>query len=101
LIISSDKNLFIVTGCSHPGIVNIVKRAMEIKPESSIEIVTGGFHLLRHSKAEVKNISDELKKLGVKKIAPSHCTGDEAINIFRKEWGADFVNLNLGDTFEI
>jgi len=101
VLISSNGNLFIITGCSHPGIVKIVKKAREIKPEGSIKLVAGGFHLLSHSKAEVKNISDELKTMGVQNIAPSHCTGEDAINVFRQEWGDSYVNLNLGDAFEI
>ena len=101
LVLSLNENLFIITGCSHPGIVNIVKKAKEINPEGKIKLVAGGFHLLRHSNDEVKNISDELKALNVQNIAPSHCTGNDAINVFKQEWGENFVNLNLGDTNNI
>jgi metal-dependent hydrolase (beta-lactamase superfamily II) len=37
----------------------------------------------------------------VEKIAPSHCTGNSAIKTFRHEWGTSFVDLNIGDTFEV
>ena len=37
----------------------------------------------------------------IEKIAPSHCTGNSAIKTFRHEWGANFVDLNIGDTFEV
>ena len=93
LLLSSGGELFIITGCSHPGIVNIVKKAKEINPDDKIKLVAGGFHLIRHSKDEVKNISDELKELGVQNISPSHCTGDDAIDIFKHEWGENFVRV--------
>ncbi len=101
LLLSSNGDLYIITGCSHPGIVNIVRKAREINPQDRIKLVAGGFHLLRHSKDEVKKISDELKELGVQNVAPSHCTGDDAINIFKEEWDDNFISFNLGDTYNI
>jgi metal-dependent hydrolase (beta-lactamase superfamily II) len=38
-----------------------------------------------------------LKAFKIAKIAPSHCTGKEAINIFREEWGTQMIDFNLGD----
>lgn len=101
LLLSNNGGMAVITGCSHPGIVEIVKKAKEINPDDKIKLTAGGFHLLRHSKDAVKDISDELKELGVQNIAPSHCTGDDAINIFRQEWGDNFADFNLGDTYSI
>lgn len=42
-----------------------------------------------------------LKKLGVKKIAPNHCTGSRAMEIFRKAWGDDYIPLGAGDSVTI
>ncbi len=49
----TTKGLVVVTGCSHPGIVDIVKRAKEIG-KKDIYLVVGGFHLMRHSELAVK-----------------------------------------------
>jgi metal-dependent hydrolase (beta-lactamase superfamily II) len=46
-------------------------------------------------------LEQNMSRLGVEKIAPSHCTGNSAIKTFRHEWGTNFVNLNIGDTFEV
>ena len=96
IIIEGDK-MVIMNGCSHPGIVKIVKQAKAIHPNKKIALVAGGFHLMRKSVNEVRKISAELKELGIEKIAPSHCTGENAIDIFRADWGEQFVDMNIGD----
>ena len=95
LIIDSDDGLIVITGCSHPGIVNIVRRAKEIM-NKDVYLVFGGFHLVNSTTMEVKSIIEELKALGVKKIGPSHCTGDNAIAQFRIAFGDDFVQMGVG-----
>jgi 7,8-dihydropterin-6-yl-methyl-4-(beta-D-ribofuranosyl)aminobenzene 5'-phosphate synthase len=39
--------------------------------------------------------------LGVKKVAPSHCTGDNAIRLFREVYGEDFIASGAGRVIEI
>jgi len=99
LILDTPKGLVVVTGCSHPGIVDIVKRAKEIG-EKDIYLVVGGFHLMRHSESAVKEIVQELRRLGVQKVSPTHCTGDSAIQLFKEAYGNDYVAAGVGKVFE-
>ncbi len=99
LIIDTPKGLIVVTGCAHPGIVNIVKKAKELL-NKNIYLVLGGFHLMAYSEKEVKKIINDLKGLGVEKIAPSHCTGGRPIELFREAWGKNFLDLGCGAVFE-
>lgn len=98
LILSNENKMMLLTGCSHPGIVKMVEQCLKIYPEKSLELVTGGFHLMRETDELAKEVSAQLKALGIKNLAPSHCTGDAAIEIFRKDWGENFVDFHLGDT---
>jgi 7,8-dihydropterin-6-yl-methyl-4-(beta-D-ribofuranosyl)aminobenzene 5'-phosphate synthase len=91
LIINSKKGLVIITGCSHPGIVNIVKTAKEITGQN-IYLVIGGFHLLEASKVELKKRISNFRELGVTKVAPCHCSGDRARQLFGKEYKDDFIS---------
>ncbi len=100
LIIYTPRGLIIVTGCAHPGIVNIVETAKTFLNDK-IYLVLGGFHLMAYSEEEVKKIIEDLKELGVEKIAPSHCTGGRPIELFREAWGEDFLDLGCGAVFEI
>ncbi len=99
VIIHNQDTMLLLTGCSHPGIVRIAERALEIYPDKQLELVTGGFHLMRAPKTEVEKISGELMNLGISRIAPSHCTGDRSIKIFRENWGDRFIEMNLGDHY--
>ncbi|RLI67418.1 MBL fold metallo-hydrolase [Candidatus Heimdallarchaeota archaeon] len=89
LIIKTEKGLIIITGCAHPGIVNIVKKAKELTGEE-VYLVVGGFHYPPASVAE------RFKELGVKKVAPSHCTGENAMKKFEEVYGENFIRSGVG-----
>jgi metal-dependent hydrolase (beta-lactamase superfamily II) len=36
-----------------------------------------------------------LKKLGMQTVAPSHCSGDKAISMFRDAFGNGFVKMGV------
>ena len=100
LVIHTKKGLIIITGCAHPGIVNIVRFAKNYF-KSDIYLVLGGFHLMAYSEEQVNDIIRQLRELGVKKVGPSHCTGGRPIELFREEWGADFIELGCGAKIKI
>ncbi len=97
LVLKTSKGLVVVTGCSHPGIVRIVERAENITGENAY-LVVGGFHLFGAPEKEVRAIATSLKRLGVQKIMPCHCTGDKAEEIFAEEFGVNYVECGVGRT---
>jgi len=94
LIINSNKGLIVITGCAHPGIVNIVEKAKELM-NKNVYLVMGGFH---HPSTSVVK---EFKELGVKKVAPSHCTGDPAIEAFAEEYKENYIESGVGKEIKI
>ena len=100
LIIKTSKGLVVITGCAHPGVVNIVKRAKEIL-ESDVYLVLGGFHLCWMNLWQVKRIINGVKQEGVKKAAPCHCSGDLAREEFKKAYGKDFILVGAGKRITI
>ena len=95
LIIDSKKGLVIITGCAHPGIVNIVKKAKELMKRDKVYLVLGGFHHPPMSCVK------EFKELEVEKVAPSHCTGDLVREAFKEEYKEDFIEYGVGKVIEI
>ena len=95
LIIDSKKGLVVITGCAHPGIVNIVKKAKKLMKKDKVYLVLGGFH---HPPISCVK---EFRKVGVEKVAPSHCTGDLVREAFRKEYKEDFIEYGVGKIIEI
>lgn len=100
LVIDTAKGLIIVAGCSHPGIVNILKRAKEIL-DKPIHLVFGGFHLGSKSDAEVREIIAGFKELKVEKCGATHCTGDGPIAMFKKAFGENYVPMGTGKVIEV
>ena len=100
LILDTDQGLVIVTGCAHPGIVDVVRGAKRQRGKA-IRLLVGGFHLLRQSERRIRETISELKALGVNQVAPSHCTGDRATALFRDAWGDGFLEGGCGAIIEI
>ena len=100
LIIQTEKGLVIITGCAHPGIVGIVKKAKELLDRNAY-MVLGGFHLLSSSKEKIEGIAGEFRKMGVEKVAPCHCSGDKARELLQQEYKGDFIGGGVGKLIEI
>ena len=81
----------------NPGVAAMAERAKTYLGKN-VYLVMGGFHLRSKSDADIRAIIRRLKALGVKKVAPSHCTGDKAIRMFRHEWADGFIEGGLGAT---
>jgi len=101
LILNTKKGLIIITGCAHPGIVNIVKKAKEMFPRENIHLVLGGFHLSGASDSELRSIISDFKKLRVQKVAPCHCSGDRCRELFEEEYQNDFIENGVGKIINI
>jgi len=100
LILETDDGLVVITGCSHPGIINILQVVRELM-EQDIYLVFGGFHLLDHSDAQVQQIIDDMKGMGVQKVGPTHCTGDRAIDLFHAAYGDDCLDMGVGKIVQV
>ena len=100
LILQTIGGLIVLTGCAHPGIVDIVKHAKEMLGDD-ILLVMGGFHLFRHSRETVKEIITELRDMSVQYVAPSHCVGDDARQMFQDAYGGGFIALEIGSTITL
>ncbi len=100
LIVNTSKGLVIIAGCSHPGIVKIVKKAKDIW-DKKIYLVMGGFHLGQHSKEQVEKIAESFKILGVEKCGATHCTGDQAIHVFKDKFGVNYIPMGVGKVISI
>ena len=73
LVCRTEQGLFIITGCSHSGICNIVTHARAVCGEERIAGIIGGFHLLQRS-PRVDATVEFLKTLGPDcRLYPCHC----------------------------
>jgi 7,8-dihydropterin-6-yl-methyl-4-(beta-D-ribofuranosyl)aminobenzene 5'-phosphate synthase len=98
LVVETEQGLVVVTGCAHPGVVEIVRRAKELV-DGDVTLVMGGFHLGDASEGQIDDIIADFRELGVQQVAPSHCTGDLARNMFAEAFGDNCTLPGVGHQF--
>lgn len=81
LVLRGSDGLAIVTACAHSGILNIVADVCE-RFDLPVVTVIGGLHLIGATQEIISRTLSELKTLGVKKILPCHCSGEEFMGNF-------------------
>jgi len=91
------KGLVILTGCAHPGVISIVKRARWVSGVSRVCAVIGGFHIF--GVHEGKRVGEFLDEVGVELVSPCHCTSDEVKNAIANILGTRCVRNGSGRTF--
>jgi 7,8-dihydropterin-6-yl-methyl-4-(beta-D-ribofuranosyl)aminobenzene 5'-phosphate synthase len=94
-----DKGLVVLSGCAHPGIVGIVKRAQQVSGISKVHAVIGGFHI--SNKVEGTKVAEFLRELDVKLVSPCHCTGVEAKNTIANILKINYVKNGSGKVYSI
>ncbi len=101
LVLHPPAGIVFITGCAHPGILEMVQWTHETYPDDAIPLVMGGFHLGRTSRRQVQRIAEALQALGVEYVIPTHCTGDAAIQIFAETYGDGYIQGGVGRTIQI
>ncbi|KAF4636714.1 hypothetical protein G7Y89_g1364 [Cudoniella acicularis] len=70
------KGIVMFTGCSHRGVVNASRSAVEqLSSEVPLHAVLGGYHLVASSQAQVEETVKDLKTPDPKVLLPGHCSG--------------------------
>jgi 7,8-dihydropterin-6-yl-methyl-4-(beta-D-ribofuranosyl)aminobenzene 5'-phosphate synthase len=100
LVIKTSRGLIVITGCAHPGVVQMAEKAQQLLG-GPIYLVMGGFHLVDSSSSQINSVVAGFRRLGVEKAAPCHCSGNPAIQKFRLEYGEDFIQIGVGRVLEI
>ena len=95
LVVETGDGLVVVTGCAHPGITEMVQRAHEAWGREVV-FVMGGFHLRSVSQEQIASIIVDLRQAGVQWVAPCHCTGDRAREMFAQAFGARHISTGVG-----
>ncbi len=101
LVVETGGGLVLLTGCSHPGVASMVEAACRQRNAKTVRLVLGGFHLHRLSDELIQQVIDRLRELGVEQVAPAHCTGERAIQLFRRAYGPRCLPAGAGRRFLI
>jgi 7,8-dihydropterin-6-yl-methyl-4-(beta-D-ribofuranosyl)aminobenzene 5'-phosphate synthase len=98
LIVEAGPGLIVLTGCAHPGIIEIARTA---SAQGEVELAIGGFHLRSMDAEECAEIAAEMHAVGVRHVAATHCTGDTARHEFAAVFGDGFVSVGIGSQVQV
>ncbi|MDE3111534.1 MAG: MBL fold metallo-hydrolase [Chloroflexota bacterium] len=98
LVDVASEGLVILTGCAHAGVVNTVRRSMQLFGNRPIRAVLGGFHLgfPTTPRENVDRTVKALKEHGVKTVVPMHCSGLPANVAFRQDCPDTYLQPSVG-----
>lgn len=100
LVVQTAEGWVMVTGCAHPGVVELARRASEATG-CELAWVMGGFHLAGSSAGRIGAIIDALREIGVQQAAPTHCSEDRARELFAAAFGEDYIPIGVGAVISI
>lgn len=101
LIIKTEKGLFVLLGCAHAGIINILNYAVNKTGENRIHTIIGGTHLWSVSDEQKEKSIQALKEKNIQRLGVSHCTGFEVSMRLAQEFGQRFFHCNVGTIVEL
>ena len=92
--------IVVITGCSHPGIMNIIY-TIQKRSKKKICGIVGGTHLVEADESRLKKTIVALKEINIEFIAVSHCTGEENLEIIKNAFGKKFIFNCTGNVIKI
>jgi 7,8-dihydropterin-6-yl-methyl-4-(beta-D-ribofuranosyl)aminobenzene 5'-phosphate synthase len=100
LVLESDDGPVVVVGCSHRGIVNILRAVQDLTGSERIRAVLGGMHLERASDLQLEETIRAFRSFDIETLVMSHCTGLEASSRIREAIGDRVLFNRVGAVFE-
>jgi len=90
--------LTIITGCSHRGILNVIKTAVETTGINTIKNLIGGFHLFKSSKDEIIETAEKINSYNIEHIITGHCTGLDGLFVLKSVCTSKITPIKAGLT---
>ena len=94
-----QKGLVVLAGCSHVGVVNLL-RTVQNRLKKPIYAVVGGSHLVEANEQRIEKTVEALEKMGIEKCLLSHCTGAAAAAYLRAQKRISYGENHTGDVWE-
>lgn len=92
----NGKGLVIVSGCSHSGVVNILRSARKMTGVDKVHAFVGGLHLPGSFAQIIPQTVQEIETIHPDMIVPGHCTGWKATHEIARKLPDAFVQSSVG-----
>jgi 7,8-dihydropterin-6-yl-methyl-4-(beta-D-ribofuranosyl)aminobenzene 5'-phosphate synthase len=94
-----DRGLVVISSCGHAGIINTLRRAQQITGIDKIYALVGGFHLAPAPDDYLAKVMAELKTFELEHVMPMHCSGQNFIELAKREIPEKLVLCGTGTSF--
>lgn len=99
--IETPGGLILLLGCSHPGVVNMVRSTLKTTGKDKIYAILGGTHLVEGGEKRINETLNYFQSLDVDHLGFSHCTGEKAEKLFAEKMTEKFFYNNTGSMIEV
>lgn len=97
-----DRGLVLLSGCSHSGVINILRYALRLTGVETVYAVIGGLHLAGPAgEAALEPTVSAMAGLAPHLIVPGHCTGWKAQHRIAATFADAFVPSVVGTRYTI
>lgn len=96
LFFAGREGTMVVLGCAHAGVINTLEHVRTLTHSAPIHTVVGGMHLLNAGERRLAETFAAMRRLGVQRFGPNHCTGPEATAAFRSEFPGRCIQCCAG-----
>jgi 7,8-dihydropterin-6-yl-methyl-4-(beta-D-ribofuranosyl)aminobenzene 5'-phosphate synthase len=93
------RGLVVISSCGHAGIINTLRRAQEVSGVEKIYALVGGFHLAPAPDDYLRQVMAELKKFDLQHVLPMHCSGQNFVDLAKKEMPEKLVLCTTGSRY--
>lgn len=100
VVVDTADGLFVVLGCSHAGLINILTYISERTGKTRFHTIMGGTHLGPVTAEQVDGTIAALHDLDIGRIGVSHCTGPKVSARLAYEFGERFFFCSVGTVVE-
>ncbi len=97
---AGKEGTIVVLGCAHAGVVNTLEHIRTLTHGAPIHAVFGGMHLLNADERRLTETFAALRRLGVQRFGPNHCTGYAATVQFWREFPGRCFQCSAGTRLE-
>lgn len=95
-----DRGLVVLTSCSHRGVINTVRQAMQASGIDKVHAVIGGFHVVPPLGDDYINKTiGEFRDIDPDYLVTAHCTGDRFYDLARVALGDKVIHSAVGTRF--
>ncbi|QHI71237.1 MBL fold metallo-hydrolase [Aminipila terrae] len=95
-----SRGIYVFSGCSHKGVIPVIRYAKQIFPGERMLGLIAGMHLYSVDQSVRWEVVNEILEENIEMVMPVHCTGINAICDLKQAMGDRCIVANAGDTYE-